>query len=296
MKVVLIIYAVSFLILFVYYVNLKFCKKYTGSLFDFSDKPWIARIGFWVFSPAVVLFLPYRLYVINKGNKEPDENELWQAAEEEEVELSEQYELERDNISQGYESALLADDFIISAEILKKGKEIQFLAENKRYSAFMRCLDKLSLLQPYSLKVVRDRVRCKLCIFDGEKYDDDIWKYIKVEDSYMGAWQAFLLQGLWNFLPGRRAKSSYIYSINDFERIKAAKCNLLPKFNSITRSDVAPKIVKKDDKYYVSCCFFTGWGGLIREVVVITIHNHKVDNISEFWYKTLIHYDCGIMF
>ena len=259
----------------------------------------------WVFAPLIVLFLLYRLYIKNKRKKKTEEQivteeELWIAAEEEEVELCEQQEEFESRIKQDYESALLAGDFIASSDIARKGKEIQVLAEYKRYSAFMPCLDRLSLSKSYSLKVMRYHIRCKLHVMGDGVNDDNVWKYITVEDSHMGAWQVYLLQTLWYSLPlyghGARARRSYIYSINDFERIKASQSHLSQKFDSIKLSDVVPRIVKRDAKYYASCCLFTKWGGLIRELAEITIRDNKVENISIIFYKTLIKYDCGIMF
>ena len=40
--------------------------------------------------------------------------------------------------------------------------------------------------------------------------------------------------------------------------------------------DVTPKVTRYEDKYYVSCCYWSEFGGLIRELVEIKIENNKV--------------------
>ena len=66
--------------------------------------------------------------------------------------------------------------------------------------------------------------------------------------------------------------------------------------SEISNFDVKPKIVKYEGEYYVSCCYWTDWGGLKRELVVITINNGKATNIQFVDTTTIVEYDCGIMF
>lgn len=43
--------------------------------------------------------------------------------------------------------------------------------------------------------------------------------------------------------------------------------------------DLSPEVVKKDNKYYISVCYWSDWGGLKRELLEITIIENKVSDI-----------------
>lgn len=56
-----------------------------------------------------------------------------------------------------------------------------------------------------------------------------------------------------------------------------------------------PDVVKANGRFYVTCCFFTNFGGLIQETIEITIESGKA-TFHEIERKTLFEYQCGIMF
>lgn len=60
--------------------------------------------------------------------------------------------------------------------------------------------------------------------------------------------------------------------------------------------DVTPKVTRYEDKYYVSCCYWSEFGGLIRELVEIKIENNKVTEFLDANREVLYRYHCGIMY
>lgn len=60
--------------------------------------------------------------------------------------------------------------------------------------------------------------------------------------------------------------------------------------------DLSPKIVRDNRFYYVSCCFWTEFGGLKREYVKTALTDGRIDEFFEFDRGTLFEYDCGIVF
>lgn len=48
--------------------------------------------------------------------------------------------------------------------------------------------------------------------------------------------------------------------------------------------------------YYITCCYWSDWGGLIKELIEIKIENNKVTSIFNVDKTLLFEYDCGIMF
>lgn len=59
--------------------------------------------------------------------------------------------------------------------------------------------------------------------------------------------------------------------------------------------DLTPEIAEYN-KYYISCCYWSDWEGLIKELVEIQIENNKVKSILNVDKKALFKYDCGIRF
>ena len=90
-------------------------------------------------------------------------------------------------------------------------------------------------------------------------------------------------------------RRDYIYSKEDYNHIthfidRKFNVNVLSDF------DVAPDINGENGKYYISCCFWTDFGGLKREFVEVTIQESKVKELFVFDEKTIFEYQCGIMF
>ena len=137
---------------------------------------------------------------------------------------------------------------------------------------------------------------------DGNR-SESVFEFLRFEDTCMGGWQAFLLHQLWHYLPlwwhGNYEKRRYLYSAEDeppFEKplpYFAKKVWISPDFSQL---DLAPEIRSHEGKYYISACFWTSFGGLIREYISLTLNEGRMTSFFPFYSKTLVEYDCGIVF
>lgn len=147
---------------------------------------------------------------------------------------------------------------------------------------------------------------------DGMR-DESIFDFFRFEDSPAGAWQAFLLQQMWHYLPlwwhANYDERTYVYSKEDLSRSFLGIAMIDPKARmhmlklrsavdtlDMDALDLSPEIVQDNGRYYVSCCFWTDFGGLKREYVKITLTDGRFDEFFEFDLKTLFEYNCGILF
>ena len=296
MKIVLIIYAVSWLILLGAYISNRFTKKEKTS---FEEKtPWYVYITMFVLAPLAAVLTPYFLYEIFRDKKRYKK-------EQQEQEVKERIEkAKKDTTIATYKSAKpFEDDYATVGEKLHK------LVSEKKYNAFLDCLDKVKLPNGASLIVeecdngtgdIGDESKLLIKLPNGET-DENIFKHLIVEQSPMGAWQAYLLHKLWHVLPlfwhANYSARNYIFSKEDVNSIhpfrKEDKAGIIKQ---IAGFDFKPEVRQKDNKLYVSCCFFSNFKGLIREYYELTFNGNKVTEITNFANKVLYEYDCGILF
>ena len=278
MKTILIVYAASWLILlFVYIISLfqnKKSKKKDGAFEKFLNKhkstkekilDKLVYVIMIVFAPLVVFVIPYILIRNMKTKKQT-------RIREEERERSEREEKEHIAVCATNYSVLVSekqnqcgDDYIRIAKSLKK------LVDKKSYQEIINLLDKTSL--PAAMKLgVRECEHkgagsgSRLVIETAKNVrEDNIFNYLKFEDSPMGAWQAYLLCQMWHYLPlwwhANYDKRDYIYSREDYL--------------NITHSD---------------------FGGLKREYVEVSIKDNRFEGLFVFEEKVIYEYQCGIMF
>lgn len=195
-------------------------------------------------------------------------------------------------------------DFCTNASILTSK-----IRKDKDYASIMKYLDKLSLPQGFSLNIEE----CKesglgdvsnLYVETNEGvYDYSIWDYLHVEDSIDGACQAYFLYKITHILPlwwhANYISRTYLYSDGDEKCIYfyALSEESTEEIRRIVKSySVSPDAVEINGKYYVSCCYWSNFGGLIQETVEITISSEHKVSFKDIDSKTLYQYDCGIMF
>lgn len=181
------------------------------------------------------------------------------------------------------------------------------IAENQQHSMPLSCLRNLTLQSGWNLDVEICKESglgddSRLMATNGDVKDPNIWEYIEVKESPIAAWEVYLLHSLWHVLPhfwhGGYNRRSYIFSKEDVYKISFMISEDRDKLISIILNyidDLTPEIAKYD-KYYISCCYWSDWKGLIKELVEITIENNKVKSILNVDKKTLFKYDCGIRF
>lgn len=312
MKSVVIVYAVSWLILLVVYIISLFQKKKSKK----GSKAWeqflneqksakekaidkVVYVIMIVFAPLVVLILPYILVRDAKAKKQKrirkEENDKKERElEEHKAACRENYtRLVRTNHHQSN------DDYVQIAQCLYK------LVRNKDYRNILRLLDKTSL--PSTMKFDVEECKqegngsgSKLFIKTStNEHLFNIYDHLRFEDSKMGAWQAFLLVRLVHYLPlwwhANYDKRDYIYTKEDFNHITHFVDRGFDK-SVLLDYNIAPEITGEDGKYYISCCFWTDFGGLIRESVEITFADNKLKSSFVFDKKVIHEYQCGIMF
>lgn len=252
-----------------------------------------------LFAPLVVFVVPYILIRDMKLKKqERAERECREKKEKEQ-------EKRKTDCSSNYSTMVGAkqnqcrDDYVRMAKSLKK------LVEEKSYQDIIKLLDKVSLPSAMKLGVQEcehqgSGATSRLFIDSPENARDyNIFEHLKFEDSPMGAWQAYLLCQIRHYLPlwwhANYDRRDYIYTREDFADIthfidRGFNVDVLKDFN------VNPEIYGKEGKYYISCCFWTEFGGLRREFVEISLESNRFESLFVFDDKVLYEYQCGIMF
>ncbi len=309
MKTVVIIYAVSWLILLIVYVISKFQDRKTKKKDDALEKFLNARkstkekivdklvyIIMIVFAPLVVFVVPYILIRDAKAKKQ-------EKIRKEERENAEREQLEHKAVcSENYAKLVSLSN---NNEFIQKAQSLFELVKKKDYGDILRLLDKASL--PSTMKL--DVQECNQQgtgsvsrLFVNTPNNErifDIFDHLRFEDSIMGAWQAFLLNRLDHYLPlwwhANYNKRDYIYTKEDFDHIthfidRGFDKSVLEEYN------IAPEIKGGNGKYYISCCYWTDFGGLRREFVEISLIDNKLKGAFVFDEQVIHKYECGIMF
>ena len=309
MKTVVIIYAVSWLILLIVYVISKFQDRKTKKKDDALEKFLNARksskekivdklvyIIMIVFAPLVVFVVPYILIRDAKAKKQ-------EKIRKEERENAEREQLEHKAVcSENYAKLVSLSN---NNEFIQKAQSLFELVKKKDYGDILKLLDKASL--PSTMKL--DVQECNQQgtgsvsrLFVNTPNNErifDIFDHLRFEDSIMGAWQAFLLNRLDHYLPlwwhANYNKRDYIYTKEDFDHIthfidRGFDKSVLEEYN------IAPEIKGGNGKYYISCCYWTDFGGLRREFVEISLIDNKLKGAFVFDEKVIHKYECGIMF
>lgn len=312
MKTIVIVYAVSWLILLIVYiislfqdkksrkkedVLKKFLNEHKSKKERIIDK--FVYVVMVLFAPLVVFVVPYILIRDMKLKKqERAERECREKKEKEQ-------EKRKTDCSSNYSTMVGAkqnqcrDDYVRMAKSLKK------LVEEKSYQDIIKLLDKVSLPSAMKLGVQEcehqgSGATSRLFIDSPENARDyNIFEHLKFEDSPMGAWQAYLLCQIRHYLPlwwhANYDRRDYIYTREDFADIthfidRGFNVDVLKDY------DVNPEIYGKEGKYYISCCFWTEFGGLRREFVEISLESNRFESLFVFDDKVLYEYQCGIMF
>ena len=209
-------------------------------------------------------------------------------------------------------ASIANDDEGIVSECIALGKNIVELVNSKQYDKLISVLGDIRISDGCSLKfkiceepygdVMGDSSFLYVLNKDGEK-DKDIFQYIEVSNTYRAAWQVFILYKLWHLLPmfwhGNYERRTMVFTSSDLSE----EITLLNKASDmrnvtldVSKYNLRPQLSQKGNEYFVSCCYWNNWEGLVREVVGIVVENNKVTEIVEVD-KCVEHpYDCGIRF
>lgn len=132
--------------------------------------------------------------------------------------------------------------------------------------------------------------------------DKDILKYIRVNDTPMGAWQLYLLMTSPTLFPtfwhGGYIERKFILQEKDLYEIEAINCYDLSEL--AIQSIIYPSvIIKRNDGVTTAdilCCYWNEWKGLVREHVEIQMQFGEVISYREKETFVIYKYDCGILF
>ena len=296
MKILLIIYAISWLIIFIVYITFYIINKIKKE--DVRNKnPWYSYVLFLLLAPLVVVFLPFVLYSAYKSDKGKKEQK-------EKLEWKERREMKR--------KEALKNAFLLAKQSQPKydkktyidiAYKLEKIVHERKYQELLVCLDKIQETGDRKLNVqeceekgIGDESKLYIELNDGKR-DYDIFKHLIVEDSPMGAWQAYWLYTLWHILPmfwhGLYGRRDYLFQFEDVFSIKLEEDANPADRDKLLDTDLSPEVIGENGDYYVSCCYWTQFGGLIREHVYVNIKGNKVVEIKEFLSETKYEYDCG---
>ena len=164
--------------------------------------------------------------------------------------------------------------------------QIAQLVEGENYNDVLTLLDKIVVKDNYSMKIVPYYDKDTFDMFadtspiviyneQGEwfstNFEDDFWNYLQVENSQMGAWQAYLLSQMWHYLPLQWHAN---YSYRDYLYSQSSKGYGYFRRNFVASwHTLAPKITQEGDKYLISACYWSEFEGLVREYYAVTFEN-----------------------
>lgn len=296
LQIVGLVYAISWFILFCVYLGSRFSKDYHRNV-----SPWYIYLIMVVGAPICVLIIPFLGVSMIKERRA---NKLSQ----EETEKREREEQERMEIAQrNYTLAAAKYSSTDSPDFVLVAKRLLEVVGEKEYGLIQEVLDKASLPNGHSLCVEpcnNDSPYLgevsKLFISTPSGIDNrEVFDTLRFEDSRMGAWQAFLLHQITSYLPlwwhanyGRR---DYLYTTDEISRIRHFT-EEKPDLSHYSDKDLAPAIIPSGEHYFVSCCYWSEFHGLIREFVQLTLKDGLLSDFLVFEERTLYSYDCGIMF
>lgn len=297
MKTILIIYAVSWLILSAVYIK-NFIRKNNR-----NKGPWYFHIMTFFLAPLVLLSVLLSLYEPFRHIKifrklrgaEPYINRN-------RVESINYLEVKRNEALAEFQ-AIEKQDYSIT-EYVEIGKKLHAIVKEYKFDSIFPSLDKLNIAKEVELTVhdcrPDGRNLCMLLIkLPKEEKDENLFNYLTVEQSCSGAWQIYLLHTLRHYMPiggyAEYPRFEYIFDKEDLKQINQDEKESID-FELLSQIDVRPMVIQKENKFYVSLCYWSGFDGLVREFFRITIENNKVVDLFKFDQRTEYEYDIGLIY
>lgn len=297
MKIVFLIYGISWTILLLVYV-ISLIQAHHGKS-PISNNEWYYIVLLLLFAPLVVLVIPFIL--ISDHKKDKQNKKLQQEREKKERELE-----ARTNTALGiFNRAELVDNESLMADCVSVAHNLMNIVDKKRYEEVFGLLDCISLPEgaSFGIKVADwDFHTSKLYVsfVSGEK-DNDVFKYLIVKETPMGAWQACLLYKLWYSLPlfdhagyDRRTYIVHPSDILNVYEFDESRTNNIRKI-LMNRGTKQPHIYHKGNKYYIEQHYWNNWSGLVREIVEVSFENKRV-SFLDVESTVEVKYNCGVFY
>lgn len=205
-----------------------------------------------------------------------------------------------------FEEATEITDRVLIEQCAAVGSRVNTLAKAGKIDEIWNAMTALTLPKGYTLGIDEARRgRMNVSVLwasnkDGVN-DNDIFKYINVEESPMGAWQVFLLRDLWHSLKLIDhyccARRYYLFSSQDFGNVNPFRKEDKVYVDAlIGREDFTPHIYRNGEYFYVDYYYWNDWNGLVRECMEICISDNKATSIFDLFSILVVKYDCQIMF
>lgn len=302
MKFVLIICGITyaFLILFVVlkFKNKTSSKEEEWCSFSKKRERYLFALTI-VFVPLVVLVVPFVLLI----------DRLLEYKEQKKLNAEREKKQKKKFLAlYNYHSAIRQNNIKYTHDYANIASTLFSLAEDKKYDKLLSCLNALTLQPGWVLNVdickhTGLESNSHLMVTKDNINDFKIWEYIDVKDEPMAVWQAYLLHSLWHVLPhhwhGEYNRRYYIFTSEDISNIEFYSSEERRELISIISDqleNLTPEIAKYNDLYYVTCCYWSDWNGLVRELIEIKVVNDKVVSIFNVEKAILFKYNCGIIF
>lgn len=138
--------------------------------------------------------------------------------------------------------------------------------------------------------------------------DNDILKYVNVDETPMGAWEIYLLMTSSTVLPtywhgGYKERKFILYrdsiyedDIMSIQALNTSDLSLLLAQEKLLLPSVDVKYGTKVMTADIYCCYWNEWEGLVREHIQMQIRNGKVVSYENKGKFVIYKYDCGIFF
>ena len=140
-------------------------------------------------------------------------------------------------------------------------------------------------------------------VYDQDNQEDkDLLKYIRVDETPMGAWQVYLLMTTPTLLPtfwhGGYIARTFILQGEQLYDVDALRYYSL---SDLTKQEILKPRVEVDKQSdtltaNIYCCYWNEWEGLVREHIRMQIRNKKVVSYEDKGKFIIYKYHCGIYF
>ncbi len=297
MKIVLIIYAVSWLILSAVYIK-NFIRK-NGR----NKGSWYFHALTYLLAPLILLIVLSSLYMPIRRTKIFKKILGIEAyINPKGVESINYLEVKRNEALDEFQT-IEKHDYSIT-EYVEIGKKLHTNVKEYKFDSIFPSLDKVNIAKEveFAVKDFRPDGR-NLCILliklPKDENDENIFNYLTVEQSCSGAWQIYLLHTLRHYIHigglEDYPRFVYIFDKEDLKLIDQDKKESID-FELLSQIDVRPVVIQKENKFFVSSCYWDMSDGLVREFLRITIENNKVVDIIQFDERTEYEYDIGFVY
>ena len=192
------------------------------------------------------------------------------------------------------------DEFIIIAQ------QLLSIVKEHDYRSIPLILDRVYIPDHSSLMVeeckqdgMGDESKLYIANMLGNK-NYNIFEELRFERTCMGAWQAFLLHKIEHYLPlwwhANYGYREYIYSNNNLSDIHDTPYEKGQKYPDFSSFDLNPTVRRSGNHYFISCVFWSDFGGLIREYCELIMDDGQISEFIDFKEDVLYEYECGIRF